>query len=161
MNKQKYVQILSFFTVSNCYHFCVIIFPCTYFVLSFMLSFDVIIFHGQQMLSFLCYHFPLYIFCVIFMLSFDVMSDSHPAYFLPIATTSNKNFWKCNNYKWEMQMFVNLGTRGNKTGLLWSLSAFPSFIKPGTRQTGLTGRFQKSFDMNSWHLLRKGEKSWR
>ena len=30
-----------------------------------MLSFDVIIFHGQQMLSFLCYHFPLYIFCVI------------------------------------------------------------------------------------------------
>ncbi len=38
---------------------------CTYFVLSFMLSFDVIIFHGQQMLSFLRYHFPLYIFCVI------------------------------------------------------------------------------------------------
>jgi hypothetical protein len=34
-------------------------------VLSFMLSFDIIIFHGQQMLSFLCYHFPLYIFCVI------------------------------------------------------------------------------------------------
>ncbi len=31
----------------------------------FMLSFDVIIFNGQQMLSFLCYHFPLYIFCVI------------------------------------------------------------------------------------------------
>ncbi len=30
-----------------------------------MLSFDVIIFHGQQMLSFLCYHFPLYICCVI------------------------------------------------------------------------------------------------
>ncbi len=38
---------------------------CTYFVLSFMLSFDVIIFQGKQMLSFLCYHFPLYIFCVI------------------------------------------------------------------------------------------------
>ncbi len=30
-----------------------------------MLSFDVIIFHGQQTISFLCYHFPLYIFCVI------------------------------------------------------------------------------------------------
>jgi hypothetical protein len=29
-----------------------------------MLSFDVIIFHGQQMLSFLCY-FPLNIFCVV------------------------------------------------------------------------------------------------
>jgi hypothetical protein len=53
---------------------------------------------------------------------------------------------------------VNSGTRGNKTGLLCSLSAFPSFIKPGTRQTGLTGRFQKSFDMNDWHLLMKGEK---
>jgi hypothetical protein len=35
-----------------------------------MLSFEVIIFHGQQMLSFLCYF--LNIFCVIFMLSFDV-----------------------------------------------------------------------------------------
>jgi hypothetical protein len=43
------------------YLFCVIIFR----VLSFMLSFNVIIFHSQQMLSFLCYHFPLYIFCVI------------------------------------------------------------------------------------------------
>jgi hypothetical protein len=53
---------------------------------------------------------------------------------------------------------VNSGTRGNKTGLLCSLSAFPSFIKPGTGQTGLTGRFQKSFYMNSWHLLRKSEK---
>ncbi len=51
-------------------------------------------------------------------------------------------------------MFVNSGTRGNKTGLLRSLSAFPPFIKPGTRQTGLTGRFQKSFGMNSWHLLK-------
>jgi len=30
-----------------------------------MLSFNVIIFHGQQMLSFICYHFPLHIFCVI------------------------------------------------------------------------------------------------
>ena len=46
-------------------------------------------------------------------------------------------------------MFVNSGTRGNKMGLLRSLSAFPPFIKPGTRQTGLTGRFQKSFDMNT------------
>ncbi len=31
--------MLSFFTVSNCHHFYVIIFPWTYFVLSFMLSF--------------------------------------------------------------------------------------------------------------------------
>ena len=45
--------------------------------------FNVIIFHGQQLLSFLCYHFPMYIFCVIiyviifrllsFMISFDVI----------------------------------------------------------------------------------------
>jgi hypothetical protein len=56
-------------------------------------------------------------------------------------------------------MFVNSGTRGNKMGLLRSLSAFPPFIKPGTRQTGLTGRFQKSFGVSSWHLLRKGEKT--
>ncbi len=44
---------------------------------------NVIIFHGQQLLSFLCYHFPLYIFCVViyviffrvlsFMLSFNVI----------------------------------------------------------------------------------------
>jgi len=45
--------MLSFFTVGNCYHFYVIIFPCIYFVLSFMLSFDVIIY---------CYHFPPFIF---------------------------------------------------------------------------------------------------
>jgi hypothetical protein len=56
---------VSFSTVSKYYHIYVIIFPFTYFVLSFILSFDVIIFHGQQMLSFLCYHFPLNIFCVI------------------------------------------------------------------------------------------------
>jgi hypothetical protein len=60
-----YHLMLKFFTISKCYRFYVIIFPCTYFVISFMLSFDVIIFHGLQMLSFLCYHFPLYIFCVI------------------------------------------------------------------------------------------------
>jgi hypothetical protein len=34
-------------------------------VIIFMLSFYVIIFDCQQMLSFLCYHFPWYIFCVI------------------------------------------------------------------------------------------------
>jgi hypothetical protein len=79
----KYVQMLAFFTFSNCYHFYVIIYPCTYFVLSFMLSFDVIIFHGQQMLSFICYHFPLYIFCVIFMLSFDVNINDNNLKIIP------------------------------------------------------------------------------
>jgi len=37
----------------KCYNFCVIIFPCTGWVLSFMLSFNVIIF---------CYHFPPFFF---------------------------------------------------------------------------------------------------
>ncbi len=60
-----YHLMLSFFTFSKCYHFYVIIYGIIFRVLSFMLSFDVIIFHGQQVLSFLCYHFPLYIFCVI------------------------------------------------------------------------------------------------
>ncbi len=68
-----------------------------------------------------------------------------------------KFFWKCNNCKWEMQMLWIRGQGAIKRGC-YALSAFPSFIKPGTRQTGLTGRFQKSFDMNSWHLLRKSEK---
>ncbi len=43
------------------YIFCVII----YVIIFRLLSFDVIIFHGQQMISFLCYQFLLYIFCVI------------------------------------------------------------------------------------------------
>jgi hypothetical protein len=46
-------------------HICVIIYVIIFRVISFLLSFDVIIFHGQQMVSFLGYHFPLYIFCVI------------------------------------------------------------------------------------------------
>ncbi len=45
--------MLSFLTVCKCYHFCVIIFPCTAWVLSFMLSFNVTIF---------CYHFPPFFF---------------------------------------------------------------------------------------------------
>ncbi len=52
-----YHLMLSFLKVCKYYHFCVIIFPCTgcvlSFMLSFMLSFNVIIF---------CYHFPLFSF---------------------------------------------------------------------------------------------------
>jgi hypothetical protein len=51
----------------------VIIFPWTYFVLSFMLSFDVIIFNGQQMLSFLCYHFPCTVHILCYHLSYHLM----------------------------------------------------------------------------------------
>jgi hypothetical protein len=45
--------MLSFLTVCKCYHFCAIIFPCTGGVLSFMLSFNVIIF---------VFIFPLFFF---------------------------------------------------------------------------------------------------
>ncbi len=48
-----YHLMLSFLTVSKCYHFYVIIFPSTCWVLSFMLLFDVIIY---------CYHFPPFFF---------------------------------------------------------------------------------------------------
>ncbi len=45
--------MLAFLTVCKCYHFFVIIFACTAWVLSFMLSFNVITF---------CYHFPPFFF---------------------------------------------------------------------------------------------------
>ncbi len=59
-------------------------------------------------------------------------------------------------------MFVNSGTRGNKIGLLRSLSVspLPPSIKPGTRKGGLSREVpKKSFGISSWHLLRKGEKT--
>jgi hypothetical protein len=49
--------------------------------------FNVIIFHGQQLLSILCYHFLMYIFCVIifrallFMISFDVIFFLNAGFF--------------------------------------------------------------------------------
>jgi hypothetical protein len=63
------------------YIFCVIIYVIFFRV--FILSFDVIIFPSQQMLSFLCYHFPLYIFCVTFMLSFDVNINDNTLKIIP------------------------------------------------------------------------------
>ncbi len=47
------LSFLTFLTVCKCCNFCVIIFPCTAWLLSFMLSFNVIIF---------CYHFPPFFF---------------------------------------------------------------------------------------------------
>ncbi len=60
------ILMLSIFLVHIlCYHLSFIIYVIIFRVLSFMLSFDVFIVHGQQMLLFLCYHIPLYIVCVI------------------------------------------------------------------------------------------------
>ncbi len=67
-------------TVCKCYHFCVIIFPCTCWVSSFMLSFEVIIFHGQQMLSFSLVHILCYHFCYHLMLSFFTVSKCYHFY---------------------------------------------------------------------------------
>ena len=67
---------------------------CTYFVLSFMLSFDVIIFHGQQMISFLCYHFPLYIFCVIIYViiwCYHLLLSFPPFFLFPENVTHSNN----------------------------------------------------------------------
>ncbi len=76
-----YHLMLSFLTVSKCYHFYVIIFPSTCWMLSFMLSFDVIIFDGQQMsanfiifmLSFFLVPVGCYHLCYLLMLSFIVI----------------------------------------------------------------------------------------
>ena len=58
-------------------------------------------------------------------------------------------------------MFVNSGTRGNKIGLLRSLSVSPLPLFHKTRDTPSRvkqGGSKKSFGINSWHSLRKGEK---
>jgi hypothetical protein len=60
-------------------------------------------------------------------------------------------------------MFMNSGTRGNKIGVMCSLSVSPlppSLIKPGTRPEGLSREVpKKSFGINNWHSLGKGEKA--
>jgi hypothetical protein len=59
-------------------------------------------------------------------------------------------------------MFVNSGTRGNKIGLQRSLSASPLPFFHNTRDTPSRvkqGGSKKSFGINSWHSLRKGEKT--
>ena len=58
-------------------------------------------------------------------------------------------------------MFVNSGTRGNKIGLLRSLSVSPLPLHK-TRDTPSRvkqGGSKKSFGINSWHLSRKGGKN--
>jgi hypothetical protein len=58
-------------------------------------------------------------------------------------------------------MFVNSGTRGNKIGLLRSLSVSPPpFHKTRDKPNRVKqGGSKKSFGINSWHSLRKGEKT--
>jgi hypothetical protein len=68
-----------------CYHFplyifSVIIYVIIYRVLSYMLSFDVIISHSLQMLSFFCYHFSLYRMGVII---YVIISCYHFCYHFP------------------------------------------------------------------------------
>ena len=59
-------------------------------------------------------------------------------------------------------MFVNSGTRGNKIGVMRSLSVSPLPLFHKTRDTPRRvkqGGSKKSFGMNNWHSLRKGEKA--
>ncbi len=60
-------------------------------------------------------------------------------------------------------MFMNSGTRGNKIGVMRSLSVPPLFtLFHKTRDTPgrvKQGGSKKSFGINSWHSLRKGEKT--
>jgi hypothetical protein len=59
-------------------------------------------------------------------------------------------------------MFMNSGTRGNKIGVIRSLSVSPLPLFQKTRDTPSRvkqGGSKKSFGINSWHSLRKGEKT--
>ena len=62
-------------------------------------------------------------------------------------------------------MFVNSGTRGNKIGVMRSLSVSPPFTRfHKTRDTPRRvkqGGSKKSYGINNWHSLRKGEKATR
>jgi hypothetical protein len=59
-------------------------------------------------------------------------------------------------------MFMNLGTRGNKIGVMRSLSVSLLTLFHKTRDTPSRvkqGGSKKSFGINSWRSLRKGEKT--
>ncbi len=79
------------------YIFCGIIYVIIFRALSFTISFDVIIFHVQQMLSFLCYHFPFYIFCVII---YVIVYSYHDIYIM-------KNYNILYNQKDNIKEFKN------------------------------------------------------
>jgi hypothetical protein len=68
------------------YIFCAIINVIILRVLSFVLSFNVIIFHGQQMLSFSLEHILCYHLCYHLMLSFIVIIS--PSFFPENVTHS-------------------------------------------------------------------------
>jgi hypothetical protein len=91
--------MLSFFTVSNFYHFYVIILHCTYFVLSLMLSFlgcYHLCFH--LILSFFtvskCYHFYVIIWCS--------HTWSHPKNYTPEMITIADFYKKIPSAPWKM-----------------------------------------------------------
>ncbi len=48
--------------------------------------------------------------------------------------------------------------KGNKTGVAMLVISLSLLHKTRDTPNRVDGRFQKSFDMNNWHLLRKGEK---
>jgi hypothetical protein len=60
-------------------------------------------------------------------------------------------------------MFMNLGTRGNKIGVMCSLSVSPpstlSRKTRGSPRRVKQGGSKKPFGINNWHSLGKGEKA--
>ncbi len=115
-----------------CYHFplylfCVIIFVIIFRVLSPMLSFEVIIFHGQEMYHFYVIIFPCTYFVFSFMLSFDVIIYCYhfPPFFFFLKT------W----HTLRRVRFFSLGANNSTSKKVYSkfLSSVNSFRNPVTR----------------------------
>ncbi len=91
--------------------FNVIIFDVIIWCYHLVLSFDVIISHSLQMLSFLCYHFSLYRMGLSFMLSFNVIIFCYhfPPFFFFLKTwhTPKKPKWRLMRQKETDRFFVN------------------------------------------------------
>jgi hypothetical protein len=52
----------------------------------------------------------------------------------------------------------NLGARGNKTGVAMLVISLSLLHKTRDTPNRVNREVPKPFDMNNWHLLRKGEK---
>ncbi len=91
--------MLSFLTVCKCYNFCVIIFSCTAWLLSFMLSFNVIIF---------CNHFPPFFFFLKMWHTQKILAQSQDSQWFsdklipPQSTFSNQAAYSIDNMKFSI-----------------------------------------------------------
>jgi hypothetical protein len=122
------------------YIFCVIIYVIIFRVLSFMISFDVIIFHGQQMLSFLCYHFLLYIFFVII---YDIIYYYHDIYIMKNDNILYTQKWQhLKNY--NISTIKKITSRNSKMITFTPLKMITSCSAPTQTRTGLLEEIPRS-----------------